>query len=133
MIVNVAFTLIFNAGFPPDACCAWQARAISDKTRIQFKIDFAAAHREFRLMNQNFQQSGFHSAIMKIEQGRGESVQGNVDVIAQLATATALDRGTVAMLTATNFKLVSQLEAAQAYIKTLNDEILALKSKNKLA
>jgi hypothetical protein len=48
MIVNVAFTLIFNTGFFPDACCAWQARAIADKTWMQFKIEFAVAHRNFR-------------------------------------------------------------------------------------
>jgi hypothetical protein len=44
-----------------------------------------------------------------------------------LATATASDRGTVAMLTTMNSKLASQLEAAQAYIKTLKDEIVAIK------
>jgi hypothetical protein len=62
---------------------------------MQFKIDFAASHREFRLMNQTDQQSGFQSDNMMIEQGRGEAMQGPVDTIAQLATATASDRGTV--------------------------------------
>jgi hypothetical protein len=52
MIENVAFTLVFNTVFFPDACRAWQAQAIADKTWIQFKIDFAAAHREFHLTNQ---------------------------------------------------------------------------------
>jgi hypothetical protein len=32
MIVDVAFTLIFNTGLFPDACRAWQARAIADET-----------------------------------------------------------------------------------------------------
>jgi hypothetical protein len=40
MIVNV-FTLVLNTGLFPDACRAWQARAIVDKTWIQFKLDFA--------------------------------------------------------------------------------------------
>jgi hypothetical protein len=127
MIVNFAFTLVFNTGLFPDACRAWQARAIADKTWLQFKIYFAAAHPEFRLTNQTAQQSGFHSANTMIEQGRGDSMQDTVDAIAQLATVTASDRGTVATLTATNAKLASQLEAAQAYIKMLKDEILALK------
>jgi hypothetical protein len=47
MIVNVAYTLIFNMGLFPDACRAWQSRAIAWKTWAQFKIDFATAHREF--------------------------------------------------------------------------------------
>jgi hypothetical protein len=51
MIVNVAYTLVFNTGLFPDACPAWQSRAIAAKTWAQFKIDFATAHREFRLTN----------------------------------------------------------------------------------
>jgi hypothetical protein len=31
MIVNVAYTLIFNTGLFPDACRAWQSRAIAKK------------------------------------------------------------------------------------------------------
>jgi hypothetical protein len=72
MIVNVAYTLVFNTGLFPDACRAWQSRVIAGKMWAQFKLDFATAHREFRLTNQTAQQSGFHSANMIIEQGRDE-------------------------------------------------------------
>jgi hypothetical protein len=68
-IVNVAYTLVFNTGSFPDACRAWQSRAIAGKTLAQSKLDFATAHREFNLTNQNVQQSGFHSANKMIEQG----------------------------------------------------------------
>jgi predicted RNase H-like nuclease (RuvC/YqgF family) len=60
-------------------------------------------------------------------------MQDNVDAIAQLATATASDRRTVATLTTTNAKLATQLEAAQAQIAQLKDEIAALKNKMKPA
>jgi hypothetical protein len=133
IIVNVAYTLIFNTGLFPDACRAWQYRAISGKTWAQFKIDFATAHREFRLTNQTAHQSGFHSANMMIEQGRDESMQDTADAIAQLATATASDRGTVATLTTTNAKLATQLEAAHALIAELKNEITTLKRKIKPA
>jgi hypothetical protein len=83
------------------------------------------------LTNQNAQQSGFQSANMMIEQGRGDTMQDTVDATAQLATATASDRGTGSMLTVTNAKFSSQLEAAHAYIKMLKDDILALKAKLK--
>jgi hypothetical protein len=96
MIVNVAYTLVFNTGFPPGACWALQSRAIAGKMWAQFKIDFVTAHREFRLTNQTTQQSGFHSANMVIEKGREETMQDTVDEIAQLATETSSDRGTVA-------------------------------------
>jgi flagellar biosynthesis/type III secretory pathway protein FliH len=133
MIVNVAYTLIFNMGLFTNACRAWQSRAIAGKTWAQFKLDVATAHREFHLTNQTAQQSGFHSANMMIEQGRGESIQDTVDAIAQLATATASDRGTVATLTTTNAKLATQLEAAHALIAQLKNEIATLKNKIKPA
>jgi hypothetical protein len=66
MIINVAYTLILNTGLFPNACRAWQSRAIAEKTWAHFKIDFATAHRELRLTNQTAQQSGFHSANMMI-------------------------------------------------------------------
>jgi hypothetical protein len=44
IIVNVAYTLVLNTGLFPDACRAWQSRAIAAKTWAQFKIDFATAH-----------------------------------------------------------------------------------------
>jgi hypothetical protein len=116
MTVNISYTLVFNTGLFPDACRAWQSRAIAGNTCAQFKIDFATAHREFRLTNQTAQQSGFHSANMMIEQGRDDSMQDTVDAIAQLATATASDRGTVATLTTTNAKLANQLASSHALI-----------------
>jgi hypothetical protein len=133
MIINVAYTLIFNTGLFPDACRAWKSRAIAEKKWAQFKIDFATAHREFRLTNQTAQQSGFHSANMMIEQGRPESMRDTAEAIAQLATATASDRSTVATLTTTNVKLATQLEAANALIAQLKNEIATLKNKIKPA
>jgi hypothetical protein len=118
-------------GLFPDACRAWQSRAIAGKIWAQLKLDFATAHCEFHITNQTAHQSGFHSANMMIEQGRDETVQDTVDAIAQLATATASDHGTVSTLTTTNAKLATQLEAAQTHIAQLKYEITALKSKIK--
>jgi hypothetical protein len=100
------------------------------KTWAQFKLDFATAHHEFWLTNQTAQQSGFHSANMMIEQGSDESMQDTVNAIAQLATATASDCGTVATLTTTNAKLANQLEAAYALIAQLKNEIATLKNQD---
>jgi hypothetical protein len=103
------------------------------KTWAQFKIDFTTAHREFRLTNQTAQQSGFHSANMMIEQGRDDSMQDTVDAIAQLATATDSDRGTVDTLTTTNAKPANNLEAAHALIAQLKNKIVTIKNKIKPA
>jgi phage shock protein A len=70
---------------------------------------------------------------MMIEQGRDETMQDTVNTIAQLATATASDRGTVVTLTTTNAKLATQLEAAHAQIAQLKNEIATLKNKIKPA
>jgi hypothetical protein len=70
MIVNMAYTLVFNTEFFPNAYRAWQSRAIAAKTLAQFKIYFATAHRDFRITNQTAHQLGFHSANMMIEQAR---------------------------------------------------------------
>jgi phage shock protein A len=60
-------------------------------------------------------------------------MQYTVNEIAQLATAKASDRGTVATFTTTNAKLAAQLEAAEAQIAQLKEEIAALKNKIKPA
>jgi hypothetical protein len=133
IIVNVAYTLIFNTGLFPDACRVWQSGSIAGKTWAQFKIDFATAHCEFRPTNQTAHQSGFHSANMMIEQGHDESMQDTVDAIAQLAITMASYRGTVVTLTTTNAKLVNQLEAAHALITQLKNDIATLKNKIKPA
>jgi hypothetical protein len=109
---------VFNTGL---------SRAIAAKTWAQFKIDFATAHREFRLTNQTSQQSGFHSANMMIEQGQDDSMKETAKGIAQLDTATASDLGTVSTLATTNAKLANQLEAAHALIAQLKSEIATLK------
>jgi hypothetical protein len=71
----------------------------SAKTWTNFKVHFAAAHREFRLTNQTAQQYGFHSVSMVTEH---HPYNGTADAIAQLAVATASDRDTAATLTSTN-------------------------------
>jgi predicted RNase H-like nuclease (RuvC/YqgF family) len=68
---------------------------------------------------------------MMIEQGRDDSIQETAESIAQMVTATASDRGTVATLTTTNAKLANQLEAAHALIAQLKSKIATLKIKIK--
>jgi hypothetical protein len=58
---------------------------------------------------------------MMIEQSRPESMRDTAEAIAELATATASDRSTVATLTTTNAKLATQLEADNALIAQLKN------------
>jgi hypothetical protein len=130
MIFNVAYTLVFNTGLFPDDCRMWQVLPAAQKTWTNIKIHFATAHREFLLMNQTAQQSGFHSPNMMIEY---HHYQGTADTIAQLAVAAASDRDTVATLTDINAKLTLQLETLQAYEQNLKEDIAQLKLKIKPA
>jgi predicted RNase H-like nuclease (RuvC/YqgF family) len=68
---------------------------------------------------------------MMIEQSRPETMNDTAEAIAQLATATESDRSTVETLTTTNAKLATQLEAANALISQLKNEIATLKNKIK--
>jgi hypothetical protein len=65
---------------------ASQEIPVTDKTWAQFKIYVTTAHGEFRLTNQTAQQSSFHN--MMIAHGHEGTMQGAVDDIMQLATAT---------------------------------------------
>jgi hypothetical protein len=130
MIVNIAYTLVFNTGLFPDSCQTWQLRPAAQTYWTNFKTHVAAVHREFRLMNQTAQQSGFNSANMMFED---HHCQGTADAIAQLAVETALDGETVAIITATNAKLTFQLKTSQAYVQKLKEEITQLKLKLKPA
>jgi hypothetical protein len=133
MIVNVAYTLIFNTGLFPDACRAWQSRAIAGKTWAQFKIDFATAHLEFWLTNQTAQQSGFHSANMMIE----KAVMNQCKTLSTQSHSWQPQRPQIEVqwqtLTTTNAKLANQLEAAHALIAQLRNEIAKLKNNIKPA
>jgi predicted RNase H-like nuclease (RuvC/YqgF family) len=60
-------------------------------------------------------------------------MQETAESIAQLATSTASDQGTVATLKTTNDKLVNQLKAAHALIAQLKSESASIKSKIKPA
>jgi hypothetical protein len=53
---------------------------------------------------------------MMIENNREGAFQGTANTISQFAISTASDHGAVVMLTATNYKLSTTLEASQAYI-----------------
>jgi hypothetical protein len=59
-------------------------------------------------------------------------MQDMVDAIAQLATATASDHGTVATLTTPNAKLATQIEAAHALIAQLKNEITTQKTRSSM-
>jgi hypothetical protein len=127
-VVNIAYTLVFGTGMFPEACRDWRRLPIADKTWDRFKTDFATAHQEFRDTQLTANQTGYHSANALQEEAI--AIQ-TADALANLATATASDRTTVANLTDTNAKLAIELTSVNAQLIKALAKITELQASNK--
>ena len=119
-VVNTAYTLVFNAGVFQDSCREWRKFPQVQKTWPNFKIHFSEAHRDYvQLQNQaGGGQNPFHyntansvELMAATEEHNPEPIFSHetAEALANLASATASDRATVASLTTTNEKLTAQL------------------------
>ena len=89
----------------------WRRRAAGDKNWQQFKTYFIMDHQELRESQKTLQGAGYHATNNTFVQTSDDSdlKQETADAIANLATATAADRATVATLIHTNSKLTQEL------------------------
>jgi hypothetical protein len=93
------------------ACCRWNENHLIEKTWTQFKSHFAAAHRQHKqIQGESAAADGYHSASAAFAQNEDQLAEETIGTLANLATATAADRGVVATLTEANTCLVKQLE-----------------------
>jgi hypothetical protein len=138
-IVAISYNLIFATGMFPEACREWRRRVTNTQTWHNFKADFAAAHQDYRDSQLTSRQSGYQSANNAATDADDTSfdIQGTVDAIANLATATASDRSTVAHLAETNAsqnakieQQATQLTTARMELATLRSELARLKGTN---
>ena len=102
-VVTNAYQLIFDTGMFHDDCKIWNRHPAAYKTYDQFKTDFSIAHREFR------DTRGTTAGATDFQANNASVQQDTFEAIANLATATAHDRNTVATLTATNSALSQEL------------------------
>jgi hypothetical protein len=63
--------------------------------------------------------AGYHSANAAMTQTEDQMAEATIDALANLATATAEDRGVVAALTQANSRLVKQLEETASELREL--------------
>jgi hypothetical protein len=107
--LSSAYSKIFRLGKFNSACRRWDGKIEADKTWNNFKIHFAAAYRQHRQMKgENVGAQGYANAdVAQPEDVLAEQALG---VFANLATATAVDRGVVAQLSEANSRLDKQLE-----------------------
>jgi hypothetical protein len=82
------------------ACRRWNKKPLADKTWAQFKAYFSAARRQHKKMQgESAATTGYHSANAAVGQTEDQMAVATIGALANLATATAVDRGVVATLT----------------------------------
>jgi hypothetical protein len=118
--INVGYAKIFATGHFRRACRRWNEKTAADKTWTHFKSHFAAAHRQHKQMQgETAGNAGYHSANAAMTQTEDQMAEATIGALANLATATAADRGVVAALTQANSRLVRQLEENASELREL--------------
>jgi hypothetical protein len=100
------------------ACRRWNEKPAAKKTWTHFKSHFAAAQRQHKQMKgETAAHAGFHSANSAMTQTEDHMAEATIGALANLATATAEDRGVVAALTQANACLVKQLKETTSELR----------------
>jgi hypothetical protein len=109
--INVGYAKIFATGQFMRASRRRNEKHTIKKTWTQFKSLFAAAHRQHKQMQvESAATAGYHSANAAVAHNEDQMAEATIGALANLATATAADRGVVAALTQANARLAKQLE-----------------------
>jgi hypothetical protein len=118
--INFGYEKIFATGHFMSACRRWNKKPATEKTWTHFKSHFAAAHRHHKQMQgESAATAGYHSANAAMTQNEDQMAEATIGALANLATATASDRGVVAALTQANYRLVKQLEETSSELREL--------------
>jgi hypothetical protein len=103
-----------------NACHRWNEKPAAEKTWAQFKSYFAAAHRQHKQMQgESAATAGYHSENAVFDHKADQMTEVTIGALANLAAATAEDRGVVAALTQANSRLAKQLEENASELREL--------------
>jgi hypothetical protein len=118
--INVGYAKIFATGHFMSACRRWNEKHTIEKTWTQFKSHFAAAHRQHKQMQgESATTAGYHSENAAVTHNEDHMAEATIGALANLATATAADRGVVAALIQANYRLAKQLEDNSTELREL--------------
>jgi hypothetical protein len=118
--INVGYAKIFATGHFTSACRRWNEKLTIEKTWTQFKSHFAADHRQHKQMQgESAATAGYHYANAAVIHNEYQMAEATIGALANLATATAADRGVVAALTQANYWLAKQLEDNSTELREL--------------
>jgi hypothetical protein len=110
----------FATGNFMSACCRWNEKPTAEKTWAQFKSHFAADNRQHKqIQGDSAATSGYHSANASMTQNEDQMAEATIGSLANLATATAVDRGVVAALIQANSRPAKQLEENSSELREL--------------
>jgi hypothetical protein len=108
--INAGYPNIFATGHFMSACRMWNEKPNMEKTWAKFKTHFTAAHHQHKQMQvESAATSGYHAANAAVGKTEEQMTESTIVALANLATATAADRGVVATLTEANTRLAKQL------------------------
>jgi hypothetical protein len=102
------------------ACHEWTRKADNDKTWQNFKTHFTEAANELREDQTTGQETGYHPHPTA-NNAMADFTQETAEAFANLATATAADRGMMADLMATNKTLLDQLSLLTQEVASLRN------------
>jgi hypothetical protein len=93
------------------ACRRWNEKHDIEKTWTQFKSHVSTDHRQHKQMQgESAATAGYHSANAAVGHNEDQMAEATIGALANLAKATAADRGMVSALIQVNALLVKQLE-----------------------
>jgi hypothetical protein len=122
--INVGYAKIFATGHFMSACRRWNEKYTIEKTWTQFKSHFAAAHLQHKqIQGESAATAGYHSGNAAVAHNEDQMAETTIGALANLATATAADRGVVAALTQASARLAKQLEDNSTELRELKDFI----------
>jgi hypothetical protein len=112
----------------PEACREWRHNP-AEHSWPNFKTFFAEAHQDLRDSQLTSKKSGYHDANAVLNNADNSLLDQHdtPEAIANLATATASDRTTVANLSATNSALTAELTQANNNLNLSHSVAAALK------
>jgi hypothetical protein len=102
------------------ACRRWNEKHTIENTWTQYKSHFAAAHRQHKqIQGESAATAVYHSANAAVTHNEDQVAEANIRALANLATATAVDRGVVAALTQATSRLAKELEDNSTELREL--------------
>jgi hypothetical protein len=117
--VNISFILILNTCAVPGACIDWQSLTPVNQTWADFRLKFAQAQHEQRIISGTASGAGYHTANVAEHyvQSQLPDDGGFVTSMANLSTATSANRDQVDTLTKAIVTLTDQLASTYIWAK----------------